>query len=141
MKDYNKGQVGYTHKELKSRLQILVYNTLLELVKLKKIKRHLLEKRHYVYVSIDEQTAKNQLARRVAMKNVRQIHLPSESIQIEVFAEVIRTHGIDVDSQQLAEELEARGIPISDKEIDNMVAFYDIKKNGVRNPSAHPSEN
>ena len=134
-------EAGYTHKELAKLLRIRVQDSLLDLIQVKKINRELLTVGVYLYVCTEEHKAKHQLARRVAMKEVASIRLPSELIQIDVFAEVIRTQGIDVDSQQLAQKLEAQGVPISDKEIDKIFAFYDIKKNGFRNSSAHPSEN
>ncbi len=58
---------GMTQRELKSLLRVKVQNTLTPLVKSNTVRRQLLPDHIYVYLSVDEPKAEDQLQRRLAL--------------------------------------------------------------------------
>lgn len=120
---------GITHKELKKRLRINVQNTLTALVKENAVGRQLLANRIYLYLSMDEAVAADQVQRRLSLaESISDIVLPSESVIIETLVEVIRFPGRVINEKELGHRLRKRGIVIKDIEVKDVLSYYDIKK-------------
>jgi hypothetical protein len=126
----SEAETGMTHRELKGLLRIGVQNALTELVRSERVGREVLPDRVYVYLSPDEHKADDQLQRRLAIYEHGNAarSLPVESIRIEVFVELIRAAGVQVDETELGSRLRDRGVAIQDAEIAYLLAHYDIKK-------------
>ena len=59
------------------------------------------------------------------------IALPPESIRIEILVEVIHAPQRTLEESVLGPLLRKRGVIIKDDEIAYVLAYYDIKKNGL----------
>lgn len=104
---------GVFHRELRTRLQVRVHNTLLDLVRAQRLVRERLAD-EYLYVSPDPRRARAQLARRresgadVAAASAP----PSPTLVIEILLEVIHAAGIRGDPEAVAARLTARGVVV-----------------------------
>ena len=123
----DKSEIGKTHDELKKQLCVRVHNALFDLVQSRKISRSYIGS-IYVYTSADEHTAKKQLEKRRSLSK-KTITLPPEFIQIEVFVEVIRSCRIKIEPAMMSAQLMARGVQVSTEEVEDLFAFYGLKKN------------
>ena len=56
--------------------------------------------------------------------------LPVESIRIEILLEVIRAPARTLDEKVLGPQLRKRGVLVKDEQVHDVLAYYDIKKNG-----------
>lgn len=125
-------KTGMTQKELKNLLRIKVQNTLTDLVKSNTMVRELLPDRIYVYLSADKHKAEDQLQRRLALyERGATTRLPAESLRIEILLELIRTCHEPRDEEALGARLRKRGFTLHNTEIAYVLAYYDIKKNGL----------
>lgn len=125
-------QAGMTQKELKSLLRIKVQNTLTHLIKSNTVRRQLLPDHIYVYLSVNEPKAKDQLQRRLALiERAPNMTLPPESIIIEILLELIRSASCQADATALGTLLRKRGIAIADSDIVYVLTYYDIKKKPI----------
>jgi len=125
-------QAGMTHKEMKKLLRIEVQKPLTDLVNTHTVTRQLLPSRIYVYLSADENTAQEQFQRRLALRErTGDMRLPPESIRIEILVDVIHAPERLVEEKVLGPLLRKRGVIIQDDEIAYVLAYYDIKKNGL----------
>ncbi len=126
----NDAETGMTHRDLKSLLRINVQNALTDLVKSNTVGREVLPDRIYVYLSADGHKAEDQFQRRLAIheQGTAATTLPTESIRIEVFLELIRAASVEVDEAELGRRLRNRGVAIQDTQIAYLLAYYDIKK-------------
>jgi len=124
-------QVGYIQKELSHLLRIRVHDSLRILVQSEKIQRQLLSNNVFLYLSVDEQRAKKQLNQRtVSAQAFGQINLPSTDVQIEILAESIRYYlRVEVIAEKLTPGLRQRGVSVTSRDIEAVLAFYDVKKN------------
>lgn len=130
----HESQAGYMHQEISQLLRIRVHDTLRALVQSKKIQRQSLPNNVYVYLSADEQQAKQQLKQRMAVQGVGLVHLPSTDTRIEILAETIRYYlRVEVDVEKLMPGLRHRGAQVSSEDIEAVLAFYEIKKNKLGN--------
>lgn len=125
-----RSEEGRTHGELEGRLGLRLHNTLLDLVRSGEIGRGKTG-RLYVYLSADPERANVQLQRRRSMDAFASRRLPPLSTRIEVFAEIIRTGALPIDSASIASGLARRGIVAAVGQIERMMKHYDIKKNGL----------
>ncbi|NIU11036.1 MAG: hypothetical protein GWN81_19810, partial [Phycisphaerae bacterium] len=125
-------QAGMTHKGMKKLLRIEVQKPLTDLVNTHAVTRQLCPSRIYVYLSADEHKAQEQLQRRLALRDTTgEMTLPPESIRIEILVEVIHTPERIVEPTVLGPLLRKRGVVIRDDEIAYVLAYYEIKKNGL----------
>jgi hypothetical protein len=86
---------GMTQKELKNLLRVKVQNTLTTLVKSDTVGRQRLPDHIYVYLSIDKQTAEDQLQRRLALyERLPSMSLPPDNIIIEILLALIRVPSV-----------------------------------------------
>ncbi len=129
-------QAGYTQKELSRLLRIRVHDPLRTLAQSKKIQRQLLPDSVYLYLSHDEQQAQQQVNQRMSLQKVSLEHLPSTENRIEILAETIRYYlKVEWVAEELVPGLRHRGVSVTCKDIETVLAFYDIKKNTLGNRS------
>jgi hypothetical protein len=102
---------------------------LLDLIKAKQIKRRKFEGQ-YLYLSSDKARSTKQLEQRdqLSMQARRIPVFISESIVIEILAEVIRQSKRHPRADQVASALAMRGLPIAEKDVMIVFDQYDIEK-------------
>jgi len=129
-------QAGYTQKELNRLLRIRVHDPLRTLVQSKKIQRQLLPDSVYLYLSLDGQQAQQQINQRMLLQKVSLDQLPSIDNRIEILAETLRYYlKVEWVAEKLVPGLRHRGVSVTCKDIETVLAFYDIKKNTLGNRS------
>ena len=122
---------GMTHKELKTLLHIQVQNPLTHLVKINKLQRRVLAEQIFVYLSYDEPQALEQWQKRLDI-NDKPLSgaLPAETIVINILLEIIRGNGALIDEEELGKRLKKRGVTVQSKQLNHVLMYYDLKKNG-----------
>ncbi len=125
----HKGDVGKFHSDLERQLRVRVHNVLLDLVKSKQIKRIKFESQ-YLYLSTDKPRSTKQIEQRDKLSmQVRRIPVfISESMVIEILAEVIRQSKRHPRANQVASALAMRGLPIAENDVKTVFDHYDIEK-------------
>jgi len=120
---------GKFHFDLERQLRVRVHNVLLDLIKAKQIKRRKFEGQ-YLYLSSDKARSTKQLEQRdqLSMQARRIPVFISESIVIEILAEVIRQSKRHPRADQVASALAMRGLPIAQKDVMSVFDHYDIEK-------------
>jgi hypothetical protein len=120
---------GKFHFDLERQLRVRVHNVLLDLIKAKQIKRRKFEGQ-YLYLSSDKARSTKQLEQRdqLSMQARRIPVFISESIVIEILAEVIRQSKRHPRADQVASALAKRGLPIAEKDVMSVFDHYDIEK-------------
>jgi len=123
--------VGMTHKELKTLLHIQVQNPLTHLVKINKLQRRVLAEQLFVYLSYDEPQALDQWQKRLDI-NEKPLSgaLPAETIIIDILLEIIRSNDRLIDEDELNVRLKKRGVTVKPKQLNHVLTYYDLKKNG-----------
>jgi predicted nucleic acid-binding protein len=102
---------------------------LLDLIKAKQIKRRKFEGQ-YLYLSSDKARSTKQLEQRDQL-SIQARRVPvfiSESIVIEILAEVIRQSKRHPRADQVASALATRGLPVVEKDVMLVFDQYDIEK-------------
>ena len=129
------GDAGRFHSDLERRLRVRVHNVLLDLVKSKQIRR-LKFKGQYLYLSTDKAQSTRQIEQRDKLSiQVRRIPaVISESMVIEILAEVIRQSERHPRAGQVASALTMRGLPIAENDVVTVFDHYDIEK---KTPDSH----
>jgi hypothetical protein len=124
-----KSDTGKFHFDLERQLRVRVHNVLLDLVKSKQIERIKFEGQ-YLYLSSDKEQSTKQLEQRdqLSMQARRIPVFISESIVIEILAEVIRQSKRHPRADQVASALAKRGVPIAEKDVMIVFDQYDIEK-------------
>ena len=127
--------IGCTHKELNDQLKITTHNTLKDLVASDKISRRKMPNNLYVYLHRDNEKSTQQYNTRLSIntESIKYLSPPSQWVTIEILAEIIRAHNIDVEVEAVLERLSKRGIDINKATVENVFSYYQIKKNGFRN--------
>jgi hypothetical protein len=120
-------EAGRTHYELYVRLQVRVHNTLLELVRAKRIGREPFAGQ-YLYVSADSARAHGQLSLRGRQQEgAATAQLPS-SVVIEVLLELVQGARIQPDAERVATRLATRGLAVTTEQVEAVFARYELKK-------------
>ena len=126
----NSSKAGMKHLDLKDRLKIPVYNTLLDLVNSKQITKVCFNGT-YLYISNDSVLSNSQLET-AKKRQEEKINIPSEEIPvwmtIEVLAEVIRASRMEAEPLKIAARLSLRGVRISFERVKEVLEFYEVKK-------------
>ncbi len=120
---------GKFHFDLERQLRVRVHNVLLDLVKSKQIERIKFEGQ-YLYLSSDKEQSKKQIEQRDQL-SLQARRIPvfiSESIVIEILAEVIRQSKRHPRADQVASALAKRGLPIAEKDVMIVFDQYNIEK-------------
>ena len=122
---------GMTHKELKTLLRIQVQNPLTHLIQTKTLQRRSSPGQTFVYLSNEASQAQEQWQKRRTLdEKATGISLPSETLVIEILLEIIRGDEHIVDESAVGSRLKQRGIAVSQKQLVDVLTYYDIKKNG-----------
>jgi len=126
---------GKFHLALEKQLRVRVHNVLLDLVKSKRIKRIKFEGQ-YLYLSTDQARSTKQIQQRdkLSMQASRIPVFISESMVIEILAEVIRQSKRHPRADQVASGLRMRGLPIAENDVMRVFEHYDIEK---KTPDSH----
>lgn len=127
---------GYTHEELAPLLRLRVHDTLLDLIEAGLIARESLDDR-YVYVDRAKRRARVQLAERAARRPAPPSAPSPPTVDaarvIDVLLAVIRAP--DAGVERLARGLRERGLTVSDAQVAEVFARYDLGKKTARSPS------
>ena len=122
-------EAGRTHKELVDALRVRVHNTLLDLVKGKRIGRELLDGL-FLYVSAERQRAAAQVSRRrqkpaaVVQAGV----LAGQSLEIAVLLEVIHGARLIPEPAQVVERLAGKGVGVGRDQVEAIFHKHGLKK-------------
>jgi hypothetical protein len=129
------GAVGKFHSDLERQLRVRVHNVLLDLVKSKQIKRIKFEGQ-YLYLSTDKARSQKQIEQRdkLSMQSRRLPAFISETMVIEILAEVIRQSKRHPRADQVASALALKGLPISENDVMTVFDHYDIEKKIADSP-------
>ena len=129
------GDGGKFHSDLQRQLRVRVHNVLLDLVRSKQIKRTKFEGQ-FLYLSSDKARSTKQIEQRDKLsKQLRRIPVfITESIVIEILAEVIRQSKRHPRADQVASALAIRGLPIAENDVMTVFDHYDIEK---KTPDSH----
>lgn len=119
----NEADAGYMHPELEGLVHVRVHNTLLEMVRARRIGREKINK-PYLYISSDRDRAYEQIAKRrekeLAVVTEQVLDLP-ETIVIEVLLELVRAGGrVVIDPRLVVKRLHARGVPVTDEQVQEV---------------------
>jgi hypothetical protein len=125
---------GHTHEELQALLALRVHDTLRSLVEAGRLGRERVEAR-YVYLDTAPQSAAAQLERR---RKVLESPPPAPTSLdlarvVDVLVAVIQTPKDH--ARAIAARLKARGIDISDEQVEAVFAQYGVKKKVARSRS------
>jgi len=123
------GDAGKFHSDLERQLRVRVHNVLLDLVRTKQIGRTKFEGQ-YLYLSTDRARSVKQIEKRGkrSMQARRAPVFISESMVIEILAEVIRQSKRHPRADQVASALAMRGLPIAENDVMTLFDHYDIEK-------------
>ena len=129
------GDGGKFHSDLERQLRVRVHNVLLDLVRSKQIKRTKFEGQ-FLYLSSDKARSTKQIEQRDKLsKQLRRIPVYiTESIVIEILAEVIRQSKRHPRADQVASALAIRGLPIAENDVMTVFDRYEIEK---KTPDSH----
>jgi hypothetical protein len=118
---------GKTHEELQAQLRLRVHDTLLDLVRDRRIGRADLD-RFYLYVSADKTAGKEQVAqrRRMLAAQPAPATLPEPNLLIEVLLAVI--HQPDEGPTGIAAALDRQGRKVSREQIEAVFSRYRLGK-------------
>jgi hypothetical protein len=130
-------EAGQFHRELQLRLGLRVHNTLADLVEKRRVGRERFQG-EYLYVSADAERAAIQVARRAQIG--REPKLAEERLDpmlvIEVLAEVIHGSVVQLDAEDVASRLVARGVAASVAQVEEIFRRHDVGKKTA--PSRSP---
>lgn len=118
---------GKTHDELEAQLKVRVHNTLLDLVRAKKIARKMAEG-VYLYLSFDPALAESQWAQRNHLPSLGKHNALPDWLMIDVLVEVIRHHPLSVDFERIATTLCDRGVIITALQVEHVLDQMGVKK-------------
>ena len=118
---------GRTQHELQVRLRIRVHNTLLDLVRQKRIGRELWGGQ-YLYVSGDRERASTQLALRRSNGTALEV---ATSAVIDVLLDLVRSAGMQVDAMSVSERLGARGVVVTPEQVEEILSRHGVKKTAL----------
>lgn len=125
-------EAGRTQHELHVRLQVRVHNTLLELVRDRRIGREPIGG-PYVYISAAPARGSAQLAlrrqRREGIATAASEAPPS--VVIDVLLVLIQSGRVPLDAERVAERLAARGLAVTVEQVEAVFQRYALKKRGA----------
>jgi hypothetical protein len=126
---------GLFHRDLQTKLQVRVHNTLLDLVQAKRLGRTQLGD-EFLYVSPARARARAQLAQRRALgppEEVRPLAVPP-TLVVEILLEIIQAAGVRGDPQAVAARLAARGVAASVAQVEAV-----LREHGLLGKKTAPS--
>jgi hypothetical protein len=126
---------GKFHSELEQQLRVRVHNVLLDLVKSEQIDRIKFQGQ-FLYLSTDQAQSAKQVEQRdiLSMQLKRIPAFISETMVIEILAEVVRQSKKYPRADQVATAMVARGLPIAESDVKTVFDQYDIEKKTPDSP-------
>lgn len=120
--------VGRTHSELEALLRVRVYNTLLRLVHTGGIRREAVGG-SYLYVSVDEERASQQLdaRRRQAVQGLRPSHLPPDDVVLLVVVEALHASDGLPAASVVAARMAARGENTTAAQVEQVYEHFGLE--------------
>ncbi len=118
---------GKTHEELERQLRLRVHNTLLDLVRSRKLAREAIDG-VFVYISIRADRIEQQLTRRREGAGDSAHDILPDGLVIEVLGEIIRTNRVQLDHSIIIKRLAERGIEINASQFNQLCTRLDLKK-------------
>jgi hypothetical protein len=128
-------RAGQFHRELQERLRVRVYNTLLDLTTHRRVGRETVAG-EYLYVSAEAQRAAAQVAQRKTQLSILAPRPPpavEQAQTVEVLLDVIRHPGDE--PVAVAKRLRARGLHVSQEQVEEIFARYALQKKTARSRS------
>lgn len=124
----NRSPIGHTHMELNHLLRIRVHNTLLSVVRERRISRQRID-RVFLYVSTEPEHASEQTSRRTELladsqKAIADIPI---TIVIEVLIETLHAGQVHVAPWLVAKRLCARAVPVTAAQVQRVFTQYGIQ--------------
>lgn len=141
----DEAEAGRTHHELQVRLRVRVHNTLLELVRDRRIGRQPLAEKmgfqllpQFLYVSPDPDRGNAQLTLRRQQDEGTAMAIVEAplAVVVDVLLAVIQSGRMQLDTGRVAERLAARGLSVSADQIEDIFQRYELKKT-ARSRSRH----
>lgn len=131
-----KAPTGCTHEELQAILMLKVHDTLHDLVRDRLIGREQINS-VYVYVTVDSKAAKIQIAKRGVIVEVTPVKIRPLGLAdvVEILLVVIRKQSASV--SQIRAILGAKGLVVTDQQVESVLDQYDLKKKKKSSPSRH----
>lgn len=122
-------EAGRMHEELEAVLRVRVHNTLLDLVKGKRIGREVL-RGVFLYVSADRARASVQIARREQFRDAapQRVRETGQPLVIEILLEIIRGARLVTDPVDVTARLQVRGIEATVDQVDAIFHQHGLKK-------------
>lgn len=124
-----RADAGLFHRDLQTRLQVRVHNTLLDLVQAQRLGRERVAG-EYLYVSAAAPRAQEQMERRHAFATTEAsaTSAPDATMVIEVLIEVIRVAGVRGDPKAVAARLSARGVVVTIEQVEQVFIQHRLPK-------------
>lgn len=125
----DRADAGLFHRDLQTRLQVRVHNTLLDLVQAGRLGRERVSG-EYLYVSAAAPRAQAQVAQRHAFAATEPSApgAPGATTVIEILSEVIRVAGVRGDSKAVAARLSARGVVVTVEQVEQVFLQHGLPK-------------
>ena len=122
-------EAGRMHEELEAVLRVRVHNTLLDLVKSKRVGRELLDGL-YLYVSAQRERAAAQVARRrqTSATVAQEPLLSGQTLEIAVLLEVIHGARLIPDPAQVIERFAGKGVRVARDQVEAIFHKHGLKK-------------
>jgi hypothetical protein len=124
---------GWTHEELRERLRVRVHNTLLDLVREKRVRRDEYEA-VFLYLSANAARAASQRRRRLQQGATAAARLEPFLI-VEILVEVIRGARVVPEAAAVAARLAARGLQVSIPAVEDVYQRHGLGKKTAPSPS------
>jgi hypothetical protein len=124
----NRSAIGHTHMELNNLLRIRVHNTLLSVVRERRISRQRFD-RAFLYVSAEHQHAHEQISRRKEQLPDSQkaiADIPITTV-IEVLIETLHAGQVRVAPSLVAKRLCERAVPVTREQVEKVFTQYGIE--------------
>lgn len=124
----NRSPIGHTHMELNNLLRIRAHNTLLSVVRERRISRQRIDMA-FLYVSVEPHHASEQVSRRTEQLANRQKAIPDIPVTtaIEVLIETLHAGRVRVAPSLVAKRLCARDVPVTRAQVERVFTQYGIE--------------
>jgi hypothetical protein len=124
----DRSPAGLCHRDLQTKLQVRVHNTLLELVQAKRLRREPFGD-EFLYVSAVRAQARAQLERRRVLAPApaaTSAAAPPPALVVEILLEVIHAAGIRASPAAVAARLAGRGVATSVAQVEAVFRAHDL---------------
>lgn len=125
----DRADAGLFHRDLQTRLQVRVHNTLLDLIQAQRLGRERVAG-EYLYVSGAAPRAQAQVAQRHALATTEAStpEVPGATMVIEILTEIIRVAGVRGDPKAIAARLSNRGVVVTVQQVEQVFQQHGLPK-------------